>query len=119
MAMMNLPFRVSAAMTAAGTALSDWFDVSDYRELVAWLDVTAFASRDNETLDVTIEREAQNTAGYVTIATFTQVATTGAKSEEKSVTSLIGGRIRARMVTAGTWSSKSITFSVLGQAKKF
>jgi hypothetical protein len=106
------------ARTAADAALlSDWVDVDEYNELYAWFDVTAFAARADETVDVTIERQADNTAGYVTIATFTQKANTGASSEEETVTSLIGGKIRARAVIAGTWSSKSITFSVKMMAK--
>jgi hypothetical protein len=106
------------ARTAADAALlSDWVDVDEYNELYAWFDVTAFAARADEAVDVTIERQADNTAGYVTIATFTQKASTGTSSEEETVTSLIGGKIRARAVIAGTWSSKSITFSVKMMAK--
>lgn len=109
--------RASAAVTAAGTEVGDWVDVDDYNELYFWLDVTVFASRSDETLDVTIEREANNTAGYVTIETFTQVASAAASSEEETTTSLCGGRIRYRAITAGTWSSKSITYSIKMAAK--
>lgn len=107
----------SVARTAAATILSDWVDVDEFNELIAWFDVTSFAARADETIDVTIERQADNTAGYTTIATFTQKTGTGASSEEETVTSLIGGKIRARAVLAGTWSSKSITFSVKMMAK--
>lgn len=108
----------SVARIAANPALlSDWVDVDEFTELYTWFDVTAFAARADETVDVTIERQADNTAGYVTIASFTQKASTGAASEEETVTSLIGGKIRARAVIAGTWSSKSITFSVKMMAK--
>jgi len=113
----KIHFRPSAATTAAGTQLSDWFDVGEYNELYAWLNVTAFASRSDETLIVTIEREAANTQGYTTLLTFTTINTTGAASEEKTAVSLIGGRVRCRAVTAGTWSARSITFSVEGYAK--
>lgn len=107
------------ARTAADAALlSDWVDVDEFNELMAWFDVTAFAARDDETVDVTIERQADNTLGYTTIATFTQKASTGASSEEETVTSLIGGKIRARAVIAGTWDTKSITFSVKMMAKR-
>lgn len=109
--------RASAETTTATTEVGEWFEVADFNELYAWLDVSAFAARSDETLDVTIEREADNAAGYVTLLTFTQIATTGAHTEEKSATSLIGGRIRMRAVTAGTWSSKSITFAVHAYAK--
>jgi len=109
--------RVSTAVTAAVTAVTDWVDVDEFNELYAWLDVTAFAARADETLVVTIERQADNTAGYTTLATFTTINSTGAASEEKTVTSLLGGKVRARIVTAGTWSSKSITFSVKLMAK--
>jgi hypothetical protein len=108
----------SVARIAADAALlSDWVDVDEFTELMVWFDVTAFAARADETIDITIERQADNTAGYTTIATFTQKASTGASSEEETVTSLIGGKIRARAVIAGTWSSKSITFSVKMMAK--
>jgi hypothetical protein len=119
MAVRNVTLLPSAAVTAAATVVGDWVDVDNEREITAWLDVTAFAARADETLDVTIEREAQNTAGYTTLLTFTQVATTGAKTEEKTAVALLGGRIRYRRITAGTWSSKSITFSVKMQLKKF
>jgi hypothetical protein len=104
--------RASGASVAADTLVGDWIDVDSYNELYAWLDVTAFAAWANETLDVTIERQADNTAGYVTIATFTQIASTGAASEEETVTTKIGGRIRYRAILAGTWSSKSLTWSL-------
>jgi hypothetical protein len=81
------------------------------------LNVTAFAARVDETLVVTIERWTPSTTGYTTIATFTTINATGTHDEEKTVTSLIGGRIRYRAVTAGTWSSKSITFDVKGYGK--
>jgi hypothetical protein len=110
--------RASAASTAADTEVGDWVDVSDCNELIVALNVTVFAARADETLDVTIERWSPTTTGYTTIATFTQIATTGAHTEEKTVTSLIGGKIRARCVIAGTFSSKSITFDVKGYAKK-
>jgi len=109
--------RASAATTSAKTETGEWIDVGDYNELYCWLNVTAFAARDNETLVVTIERQADNTAGYTTLLTFTTINSTGAASEEKTVATLIGGRIRYKAVTAGTWSSKSITFSVNMYAK--
>jgi len=113
----------SVARTAANPALlSDWVDVDQYNELYAWLNVTAFAARADETLIVTIERQADNAAGYTTIATFTTINSTsagsgGPGSEEETVASLIAGKIRARAVIAGTWSSKSITFDVKMMAK--
>lgn len=102
---------LSGARTAAATLVSDWVDSDEFNELYAWFDVTAFAARADETIDVTVERQADNTAGYVTIATFTQKASTGASTEEETVTSLIGGKVRFRAILAGTWSSKSITFT--------
>jgi hypothetical protein len=109
--------RASAATTTAKTEVGDWVDVDEYNELYFWLDVTVFAARSDETLIVTIEREANNTAGYTTIETFTTKQTTGVFSEEQTTTSLCGGRIRYRAVTAGTWSSKSITYSIQMAAK--
>ena len=108
----------SAEYTAADAGIvTDWVDVDEFNELYAWLDVSAFAARADETLDVTVERQADNAAGYTTLLTFTQVATTGVKTEEKTATSLIGGKVRVRAVLAGTWSSKSITFQVKLMAK--
>jgi hypothetical protein len=112
-----LNFYPSAEVTSAGTIVTDWIDTQDYTELYAWLDVTAFAARSNETLIVTIERQALNTLGYTTVLTFTTINSTGAHSEEKTTSDLLGGKLRARIVTAGTWSSKSITFSVKGYVK--
>ena len=114
--------RASAATTAAGTEVGDWVDVDAFHELYLVLNVSAFASRVDETLDVTIERQSPKTTGYVTVATFTQIATAAAAEEEKLIHMAVspyvfGGRIRARCVTAGTWSSKSITFEVKGYAK--
>jgi len=107
----------STELTAAQTLVGEWVDVDRYTELIAWLNVTAFAAWADETLIVTIEREARNTLGYVPVLTFTTVASTGAKSEEKSATSLIGNRIRYRIVTAGTWTAKSVTFNIGLMAK--
>ena len=114
--------RASAETTEADTEVGDWVDVDAFHELMLALNVTVFASRVDETLDVTVERYSPTTTGYVTVATFTQIATTGAHTEEKlihmSVSPYIfGGKIRARCITAGTWSSKSITFEVKGYAK--
>lgn len=108
----------STEITSAATVTTDWIDVGDKNELLAWLNVTAFAARADETLVVTIERWAGNTTGYTTIATFTTINSTGASEEEENVTSLIGGRIRVRYVSAGTWDSKSLTFNVQIQAKR-
>jgi len=102
---------ISGTRTAGATIVSDWVDADEFNELIAWLDVTAFAARADETLVVTVERQADNTAGYTTIATFTTIDTTGAHSEEKTVTELIGGKVRFRAVLAGTWDEKSITFT--------
>ena len=108
----------SAAHTAADTGtVSDWVDVDDCNELLVWLDITAFAARADETLVLTIERWAPNTAGYTTIMTFDTIVATGAASVENYEDCFLGGKIRARIVLAGTWSSKSITFSVTAQAK--
>jgi len=113
-----ITFRSSAASTAADAELlSDWVDVDDFNELVAWLDVTAFASRADETLNVSVERWSGNTAGYTTLFSFTEIATTGAHSEEKQLGTYLGGKIRMRAVLAGTWSSKSITWSCTAQVK--
>jgi hypothetical protein len=118
----KIVFKSSGAVTAAATATTDWVDVSQFNEGYFWLDVTAFAARVDETLVVTIEREVTGTAtGYITIATFTTVNSTGAQDEEKTLTAatgLLGGRIRARYVTAGTWTAKSITFAITGYVKR-
>ena len=123
MAGKNVTLRTSAATTTAKTEVGDWVDVDQFNELVVALNVTVFAARADETLDVTIERWSPNTNGYTTIATFTQIATAAAASEEKVINSgtspyVFGGRIRARCITAGTWSSKSITFEVKMYAKR-
>ena len=113
-----ITFQKSAEFTAADAELlSDWVDVDGYNELIAWLDVSAFAARNNETLVVTIERWAGNAAGYTTIATFTTIETTGAHTEEEQVATYLGGKIRMRAVLAGTWSSKSMTWSCTAQVK--
>jgi len=115
-------FKSSGAVTEAADTTTDWIDVSGFNEGYFWLNVTAFAARADETLDVTIERKAEGLAtGYVTIQTFTQIAATGADEEEKTqtaATGLLGGKIRARYVTAGTWEDKSITFSITGEVKR-
>lgn len=112
----------NSSITAAGTTVTDWVDVDSFKELFVALNVTAFAARADETLDVTIERYSPLTTGYVTVATFTQIASTGTSEEEEVVNPgvspyVFGGKIRARIVTAGTWSSKSITFNVKGYVK--
>jgi len=119
--MKRFTLRASAATTSAETTVGSWLDVSGFNELYLALNVTAFAARANETLDVTVERKNLTTTGYATIATFTQIATTGAHDEEKTVnftTGLIGGKIRVRCITGGTWSTKTMTFEVVGEAKR-
>ncbi len=113
--------RASAAVTEATTITGDWVDVAAFNELYLALNVTAFAARSNETLTVTVERKNLTTTGYANIASFTVINSTGAADEEKTViftAGLIGGQIRFRAVTAGTWSSKSITYEVVGEAKR-
>ncbi|MCK7532365.1 MAG: hypothetical protein MZV63_15695 [Marinilabiliales bacterium] len=114
--------RASSAVTAAATEVGDWVDVDEYSTVMVWLNVTTFASRNDETLVVTIEREAGNIDGYTTIATFETINSTvsgsnGPGSEEIIVDFELGGRIRYRAVTAGTWSSKSMTYNIQMHAK--
>lgn len=119
--MKRIEFKASGAVIAAATAVTDWVDVSSFNEGYFWLNVTVFASRANETLNVTIERKNNTTTGYSTIATFTEIATAAIADEEKTVTAatgLMGGKIRARYVTAGTWSSKTMTFDIQGEVKR-
>jgi hypothetical protein len=109
--------RSSAEITAAGVEVGSWCDCDQFHEVIFALNVTAFAARNNETLDVIIERWSPNTNGYTTVVAFTQIAGTGAASEEKLVHMsvspyIFGGRVRARCTTAGNWSSKSITYEV-------
>jgi hypothetical protein len=118
----KVSMRDSAATTTAKTEVGDWIDVGDYNEAYVWLNVTAFASVADETLTVTLEREAGNTAGYSTIATFKVISTStegdyGPGSEELTLDFELGGRVRYRAVTAGTWSSKSITYNIQMYAK--
>ena len=117
MGLKRIEFLESTAYTAAEVVVSDWVDVGEYQEGYFWLDVTVFATRVDETLDVVIERFAGNTAGYTTIATFTQIATAATSSEEELVVASLGGKIRARLTVAGTFSTKSITLSVKGEVK--
>jgi hypothetical protein len=89
---------------------------------MVWLNVTTFAARADETLIVSIERESGNIDGYTTIATFETINSTvaganGPGSEEIIVDFEIGGRIRYRAVTAGTWSSKTMTYNIQMHAK--
>ena len=119
--MKRMTFKSSGAVIAAATTTTTWIDVSAFNEGYFWLNVTVFASRVDETLDVTIERKTLGTTGYTTVATFTQIATAAAAEEEKTLiaaTGLLGGKIRARYVTAGTWTSKSITFAIEGEVKR-
>lgn len=107
---------VNTTFSAADSGyLSDWLDVSEYNELISWLDVT-FTSRVNETIDCTIQRQADNAVGYVTIETFDQKTATG--SEEETTTSLIGGKVRAKVVAAGTFgvgTTAAVTVKVQGK----
>ena len=112
-----ITFRASAASIAADTIVSDWVDVDEYNELLVWLNITAFAARSDETMVVTIERWAGNTQGYATLITFDTINTTGAQSVEDYEDCFLGGKIRMRAVIAGTWSSKSLTWSCTAQAK--
>lgn len=109
--------RTSAETTTAKTEVSDWYEVDDMNEMYVALNVTAFAARSDETLVVTIERWSPNTNGYTTIGTFTTISATGASSEELYIDTL-ANKVRVRCVTAGTWSSKSITFEVVAYFKR-
>jgi hypothetical protein len=117
---MAFTFRAAMASVvsiATGTLVGDWLDVGDYNELYAWLD-TSVAAFSGATLIVTIERQAENAAGYVTIATFTTVNTNATTTEEETVTSLIGGRIRYRAVLGGTFGAgETRTWTLKMQAK--
>jgi len=114
--------RPLAETTSAGTEVGDWHDCDGFNQLIVALNVTAFPSRVDETLVVTVERWSPTTTGYTTLVTFTTINTTGEHTEEKifvdGTTNVLGGRMRARCVTAGTWASKSITFEVKAYLKK-
>jgi hypothetical protein len=114
--MINEKLLASTQILTAGTLVGPWRDVDFYKELAAWINVTAFVSRDDETVDVTIERWSGNTAGYTTLLTFTQA--TAVTSEEKTAVALIGGRLRYRVVAAGTFAEgTSVTLNIGIQAK--
>ena len=113
----------SAASIATGTLVGDWVDIGDYNELYAWLDTTV-AAYSGATLIVSIERQAENAAGYTNIVTFTTVQTNATTTEEKTIPnstsalSLIGGRIRYRAVLGGTFGAgETRTWTLKIQAK--
>lgn len=103
----------------AATYYGNWNKAGAYNELLANVKFTAAASRDDETIDITIVRENGH-GDDVEIAAFTQYAAQGAShTEEKNVTSLIGLRIRLKIVAAGTFAAgTSFTFAVKGTVKK-
>lgn len=101
------------------TGTTEWVDVDAFNELYVYLNCE-MAGRVDEVLDVSIQRKTlQDVTGAVTIATFTQIAADGVTEEEKTVTSLIGGKIRAIWTTGGTFADTTPNFviNIVGEAK--
>jgi len=85
----------------AGTYYSDWIDVSHYNEIEAYVQMSDTANRVDETVDITVEKYAP--IGNVTTCTFTQLTADG--TERKEDTAYIGGRVRFKIVLAGTFTN--------------
>jgi len=94
----------AVASVATGVVVGDWVDVGDYSELYTWLDTT-IAAYSGATLVVTIERQADNAVGYVTVHTHATVNTNATTTDERTTTQLIGGRIRYRATLGGTFGT--------------
>lgn len=107
----------SDAYDAAGTTYGDWIDVSYYTELMLVLAVTAQGAYTNETMDVTIQG-SDPLGNVVNLGQFTQVGnvTSSLPYTETMKLSNFGGRIRAKIVVAGT--AVAYTASVSGFAKR-
>ena len=103
----------------AGTYYGNWNNVGAYNELLANLKFSAAANRDDETIDISVVRENGH-GDDVEVVAFTQYAAQGAAhTEEKNATSLLGLRIRLKIVAAGTFAAgTSFTFAVKGTVKK-
>lgn len=103
----------------ADTYYGEWSNVGAYNELLANLKFSAAANRDDETIDVSIERENGH-GDSISLVSFAQYAAQGAAhTEEKNVTSLIGLKIRCKIVAAGTFASgTTFTLAVKGTVKK-
>lgn len=103
----------------ADTYYGEWSKIGAYNELLANLKFSAAANRANETIDVSVVRENGH-GDEVEVLAFTQYAAQGAAhAEEKNATSLLGLRIRCKIVAAGTFASgTTFTFAVKGTVKK-
>ena len=102
----------------AGTYYGDWIDGGWANELDALLIVSGTANRDDETIDVTVEREFPPGSAE-TLLTFTQVAAQGNFQEAKQANTYLGLRWRLKIVAAGTFAAgTTFTLIVKGLAKK-
>jgi len=104
----------------ADTYYSEWIDgVGCYNELEAFFKLTAVANRDDETIDITVEKEDPH-GDAETILTFTQYAAQGAGHKEtKGKNTYLGLKWRVKIVAAGTFAAgTTFTFAVKGIAKK-
>ena len=103
----------------ADTYYGEWSNIGAYNELIANLKFTAAANRNDETINVSVVRENGH-GDEVEVVAFTEYAAQGAAhTEEKSATSLLGLKIRLKIVAAGTFGATvSFTFAVKGTVKK-
>jgi len=111
-------FRKVFTCSATGTQYSGWFDVSWANELYSWLTFSETGTANAETIDVTLERYVGYvTATATTVLTHTQIDAAG--NEEKygswmadtaapGAENKIGGRVRFKCVTGGTFGSGNV-----------
>lgn len=114
----QLTIQESARKQTAATAYTSTFDVSYFVEMILTLAITAQGTYTDETLDVTIQ--GQDPLGnWFTLAQFTQVGNVVSSVPYTEALKLnnFGGKIRAKIVTAGT--AVDFTMSLSGYAKRY
>lgn len=103
---------------AAETAYSSLVPITNFNELILFLEVTAQGAFTNETLNVTVQYTSPSGQVY-DLLSFTQVGDVTAilpYGELKGKTTDFGPQIRIKRETAGT--SVDYTFRVTGYAKR-
>jgi len=112
----EITFLVSLKRTS--DAWSEIFDVSMYKELVLFLDITDQGAYTDETLDIEVYSYDPASGKYIKIDNFTQVTAdkSGGFQDKKIISGGLGSKIKVKAVMAGT--STDYTFSIGGVAKR-
>lgn len=113
---MQYVYTLLSGAKGSGNWYSEDIEVGSAKEANFYVDVTA-VSGTSPTLDITIEEKDPVSGKYFTIVTFSTISsvTSVRKNYGTSTGELLGNKLRAKAVIAGTNSQFTFTVSMVGK----